>query len=271
MRFGLREKARKMYKDYYQILGVEKSASAAEIKSAFRRLAKQYHPDVNKEPDAEAKFKEINEAYEVLSNPKKRQQYESPNFDVTDIWSMFFGNSTGERHGFRVNDSAFQSVISYRQDLFLTLEEVYAGITSKEIILLDGTHETVQLPIDLLTDPIAPIIKKQNGQTFHFIYQIKLTPHTQFKITRDFDLISDFRIPYWRLLLGGEEKFLHIDGKMLLVNIVEGTQNATILRLKNKGLPRSWGRADLLLKIEAQFPEGVTDEEQATLSQLYLR
>ena len=65
------------YKDYYEILGVPRSASSDEIRKAYRKLAKQYHPDVSKEKNAEAKYKEINEAYEVLKDPDKRQKYDT--------------------------------------------------------------------------------------------------------------------------------------------------------------------------------------------------
>ena len=65
------------YKDYYEILGVKRDADEKEIKSAFRKLARKYHPDVNKTKEAEQKFKDINEAYEVLSNPQKLQRYDS--------------------------------------------------------------------------------------------------------------------------------------------------------------------------------------------------
>src|SRR5579872_6090166 len=64
-------------RDYYEVLGVSRSASAEEIKRAFRNLARKYHPDVNKQPDAEARFKEINEAYEILSDPSKRRAYDN--------------------------------------------------------------------------------------------------------------------------------------------------------------------------------------------------
>ena len=100
-------------RDYYEILGIKKGASEDEIKKAFRKLAKKYHPDVNKAPDAEEKFKEINEAYEVLSDPQKRANYDQFGFagmegaggfsgfsgagfeDLSDIFSSFFGGDMG--------------------------------------------------------------------------------------------------------------------------------------------------------------------------------
>ena len=96
-------------RDYYEVLGVDKSASEAEIKSAFRKLAKKYHPDVSKEPDAAEKFKEAQEAYAVLSDEQKRKQYDQyghaafdqmnggagfdfSDFDFSDIFGDLFGS-----------------------------------------------------------------------------------------------------------------------------------------------------------------------------------
>ena len=75
-------------RDYYEVLGISKGASDAEIKKAYRSLAKKYHPDVNKEAGAEAKFKEINEAYEVLSDPQKRQTYDQFGFAGMSRWRL---------------------------------------------------------------------------------------------------------------------------------------------------------------------------------------
>ncbi|MEG0266268.1 MAG: DnaJ domain-containing protein, partial [Bacilli bacterium] len=105
-------------KDYYEILGIPKTATDAEIKSAFRKLAKKYHPDVSKEPDAEAKFKEAQEAYAILSDPSKRQQYDqfghqafngagqggfggfdASGFDFSDIFGEMFGGGFGGGFG----------------------------------------------------------------------------------------------------------------------------------------------------------------------------
>lgn len=127
-------------RDYYEVLGVNRSASQEEIKKAYRRLARQYHPDVNKEPDAEARFKEINEAYEVLSNPQKRATYDRfghvgmkgagfTDFgvggfgDLGDIFEEFFGfgarpSRTARRRPRRGGDLRYDLTISFEEAVF---------------------------------------------------------------------------------------------------------------------------------------------------------
>ncbi|MDO4701438.1 MAG: molecular chaperone DnaJ [Erysipelotrichaceae bacterium] len=145
-------------RDYYEILGLSKSASDQEIKKAYRQLAKKYHPDVNKEPGAEAKFKEINEAYEVLSDPTKKANYDQfghaandPNFggfggfnqadfgDFSDIFGSFFGggfssgasrNSNGPRRG---QDRYMQMKVTFNEAVF-------------------GVNKTIKLDIDEVCD-----------------------------------------------------------------------------------------------------------------------
>lgn len=136
-------------KDYYEVLGLSKTASDAEIKSAFRRLAKEYHPDVNKDPKAEEKFKEIQEAYAVLSDPTKRSQYDQfgheafsggqggmggfgsagfdfSGFDFNDIFSDIFGSSFG--FGGRSSGNRRQKGQDVGIKMHLTFEEAVFGI-----------------------------------------------------------------------------------------------------------------------------------------------
>ena len=127
-------------RDLYDVLGVSKTASAEELKRAYRNLAKKYHPDINKAADAADKFKEIQSAYDVLSDDTKRRQYdrygsENPGegfggfgaggVDVEDIFSMFFGQQTTQRRG---NVSNVIRGDDLREDMELTLEEVAGGV-----------------------------------------------------------------------------------------------------------------------------------------------
>jgi molecular chaperone DnaJ len=125
-------------RDYYEVLGVARSASDDDIKKAFRRLARQYHPDVNKDKDAEARFKEINEAYEVLSDPQKRQMYDQfghagPNMGAgagfgdfgfggfSDIFQTFFGGQAGgggRRGPQRGSDLRYNLTLTFEEAVF---------------------------------------------------------------------------------------------------------------------------------------------------------
>ena len=121
-------------KDYYEILGISRDASAEEIKQAYRKLAFQYHPDHNPDPEAEAKFKEINEAYEVVSDREKRRKYDtygnagedafSGFEDIGSIFESFFGGTTTRRGPQKGQDLAYEIEIS--------LEEAAQGV-EKEI------------------------------------------------------------------------------------------------------------------------------------------
>lgn len=131
-----------MPRDYYEVLGVPRTATQDEIKAAFRRLARQYHPDINKEPDAEEKFKEINEAYAVLSDPEKRARYDRyghngvgdlggmPDFsaDIADIFEELFGFGFGTRRARHMPRRGRD----LQMDLSLTFEEAAFGV-EKEI------------------------------------------------------------------------------------------------------------------------------------------
>lgn len=146
-------------KDYYEVLGVSKSASQDEIKSAFRKLAKKYHPDVSKEPDAEAKFKEVQEAYAVLSDEEKRKQYDQfghaafqggaggagggfggfdfSGFSYDDIFDNIFGgfggfggsSKRGSNRATKGNDSLVKMTLTFEEAIYGTKKEIELEVT----------------------------------------------------------------------------------------------------------------------------------------------
>lgn len=131
-----------MTKDYYSILGVNKDVDEKTLKKAYRKLSKKYHPDVNKDnPDAEEKFKEVAEAYDVLSNPQKKQNYDTfgsadgggnpfgGGFDVNDIFNSFFGSAN--QNPFSTGRTRQQKGNDIRVNVKLTLEEVFSGVHKK--------------------------------------------------------------------------------------------------------------------------------------------
>lgn len=141
-------------RDYYEILGVSRTASAEELKSAFRTLARKYHPDVNKEADAEEKFKEINEAYAVLSDADKRRAYDQfghagvngaggvpdwNSMDFADIFGEFFGFATG---GSRQRQNAPRRGVDLSYTAVLTFEESIFGVDKVIEITRDEVCET---------------------------------------------------------------------------------------------------------------------------------
>lgn len=149
-------------KDYYEVLGVSKDASSAEIKSAFRKLAKKYHPDVSKEPDAAEKFKEAQEAYAVLSDENKRKQYDQfghaafnnngaggydfSDFDFSDIFSDLFGQSFGGFSNFGFGDFSSSKARGRKgRDKIirvdLTFEEAVKGTTKTITLDVNDTCE----------------------------------------------------------------------------------------------------------------------------------
>ena len=140
------------YKDYYAMLGVEKTASDADIKKAYRKLVRKYHPDVSKEPDADARTKELNEAYGVLGDPEKRAAYDSlgsgqyragqefhppPDWgsgfegDASDFFADLFahvGGQRGRRHHFRTHGEDSHAIIE------ISLQDAYSG-AQRDIVL----------------------------------------------------------------------------------------------------------------------------------------
>lgn len=219
------------YKDYYQALGVEKNASQDEIKQAYRKLARQYHPDVNPgDPAAEERFKEINEAYQVLSNPENRQkydrlgsqwqQYERAGGSPEDFdWSRWAAQQPGGQRGYTrtVSPEEFESMFGGRgfSDFF---EEIFGGV---------GAGRSYQYAGET---PFARQPRPRKGQ----------------------DVEQPVRITLEEAFHGAARMLQKADGSRLEVKIPPGIRDGARIRLRGQGGPGSPNGApgDLYLRVE---------------------
>jgi curved DNA-binding protein len=276
------------YKDYYATLGVGRDADADTIKKAYRKLARRYHPDVSKEPDAEARFKEINEAYEVLGDPEKRRAYdglgsgfrdgeeihgwpgggagpggpESPfgNASFEDILSSLFGglDMNARRGGpFGAKGADLRSTLS------ITLEEAFSG-TSKELHLGPaapgdaGTGKVIKVTIPPGTlDGDELRVEGQGGagarRPGDLYLRIKILPHRLFSLDgRHIHL--DMPLTPSEAALGTSLTVPTLAGSVE-VRVPPLTQTGTKLRLKGRGMPgHPPGDQFLLAKIMIPTP-----------------
>ena len=158
-------------KDYYKILGVLRTASIDDIKKAYKTLAKKYHPDVCKEADAEQKFKEIQEAYDVLSNPASRQRYDNP-------MSSPRGFPFGFDDPFGIMDDFFRRS---RQDIFSTIQTQiqvdYLNMILGGTIILNINNESIPINIPPLSQNGTTIYIKRNKKEFYIVLVAKLPSH----------------------------------------------------------------------------------------------
>jgi curved DNA-binding protein len=293
-------------KNYYEILGIPKDASKDVIKDAYRKLALQYHPDRNKSPGAEEKFKEISEAYAVLSDDEKRQQYDNlgkTGFDQkytredifrgADFDSIFrdMGVSSGFGDLFSVffNGQDFiqrQRPIRGRDigyEVYITLEEAAHGV-EKEIpiqriekdrkrLVRRERKITVKIPVGIpegyrLRLPGEGDAPPEKGPSGDLYIIIHTMPHQYFKREGD-DLLYNLQINIPQAALGTEVTIPAIEGKAAL-RIHPGTQPGQILRVKGRGMPRmdGYGRGDLRVRVNVVVPKKLTQHQRALLEEL---
>jgi curved DNA-binding protein len=267
-------------KDYYAILGVPRNATQEEIKRAYKRLARQYHPDVNKSPEAEEKFKEINEAYAVLSDPEKRKIYDTygtttpppppppggydfSGFDVEDFSDFFqelfggglFGRSRRPRRGRDV-----------RAELPLTLEEAFHG--GERVLEVGGRRVSVRIPRGVQdgTTLRVPGMGGPGDPPGDLLLTVRLLPHPRFRLEGQ-DLYATLDVPAPIAVVGGKVRAMTLEGPVE-VTVPPRTQAGRKLRLKGKGFPGPTGRGDLYLEVRLTIPERLTPEEEALWKRL---
>jgi len=270
-----------MAKSLYDTLEVSENASAEEIKKAYRKLARKYHPDVNKDPSAEEKFKEINAAYEVLSNPEKKQQYDQygdsmfggqnfhdfargqgTNVDLDEILRQMFGQAGGfSRGGF--SQGGFGGFGGFNEpdldtNAQTTIPFDIAVIGGKQHISLNGDSFDVKIPEGIEDGQKIRAKgkgKSYRGQTGDLILKINVAPSPEY--TRDGDTLTKyFDVPLKTALFGGkiEIKTIHKD---ITLKIPQNTKQNQKFRVKELGvLNRKAGvKGDLYLKANIVLPK----------------
>lgn len=279
-------------KDYYSILGVESDASQAEIKKAYRRLARQYHPDRNPGNEAaEEKFKGINEAYEVLGNEEKRQDYDairrrqsSPfrswsqrtGEQATGFEDIFDGIFNRYRSQQRTSQTTTQTRrqpqdLDIEQPVDVTLREAYTG--TSRLITLNMDQFDVTIPPGVKTGSKVRIRGKGKrdlgGQRGDLYLRVTVLEDPKFK-REGADLVVEVSIDLYTAVLGGEVRVPTLDSAVILT-IPAGTGGGQRLRLRGKGMPRlrhpdQFG--DLFVEVEVQVPKSLNARERELFEML---
>ena len=286
------------YKDYYAALGVPRDAGADDIKKAYRKLARQYHPDVSKSADAEAKFKEVGEAYATLKDPEKRAAYDElgqrpagedfrpppqwthdhaggpQSFEDIDLADLL--DALGARHtgGARSRASMPMHGRDFETSVRIPLEDAHRGATlnldlqdgeggrTLEVTIPPGVTEGQKLRLR------GKGGKGRNGGADGDIYlHVQLQPHAVFRPDRH-DLYFDLALAPWEAALGAEVEAPTLEGPVLLT-VPPGTRPGRKLRLRGRGLANGHGgRGDLYAVAHIDVPEVLTDRERELFGQL---
>lgn len=273
-------------RDYYEILGLERSATADDIKKAYRKLALKYHPDRNKEDNAEAKFKEINEAYEVLKDAKKRQSYDQFGHAAFDAAAGMGSNpfaggfrqgpftytySTGGQNPFGGADFSdpfdifeqffgggfAQAARRPRYSLQVDFMEAAKGAT--KTVKIDGKEHTIKIPAGA---DDGTRIRFEN-----FDVTLDVRPHPKFR-REGYDLFLDQEIDFVTATLGGKIKVPTLEEELTL-KVRAGTQSHTLVRLRDEGVPylRGRGKGDLYVRLIVKVPDKLTKDQKKLLEQ----
>lgn len=275
------------YKDYYKILGVDRDISQVDLKKSYRKLARKYHPDVSKEKNAEERFKEVNEAYEVLGDEENRSQYDNlganwkngQNFNpppeweggfdfnqfgqggggaggagFSDFFESMFGGTGGQQQGFNQRQAKPPAEV---MNVFVDLEDVYSG-NNKRIKLPNGSSIEVKIPKGIEEDKKIRLSGKgSNGGDLHL--QIKYRKHPLFKLD-GLDVYVDLPVAPWEAALGGSATIQTLGGPLKL-KIPENVASGKKMRLKGRGLT-SKVNGDQFVVLQMVTPPIENDEDK---------
>ena len=276
------------FKDYYRTLGVAREASADDVRKAFRRLARKYHPDVSKEADAEARMKEVNEAYAVLSDPEKRAAYDQlgrgyrpgeefrppPDWDAgfefshhdfaggdfSDFFSELFGRMGARAHG----QDHYAKVLLDVEDAFLGATRQIAlrvpRVDARGRVALETRTLEVKIPPGVREGRLIRLAGQGAagaGKPGDLLLEVHFKPHARFRIDGR-DLHVDLPVAPWEAALGAVLR-VEVPGGALNVRIPAGAQSGRVLRVRGKGVPGQ-PPGDLLLGIRVVVPPADTPQ-----------
>jgi curved DNA-binding protein len=290
------------YIDYYEILGLNKNASQEDIKKAYRKLARKYHPDLNpNDKGANKKFQQINEANEVLSDPVKRKKYDqygkdwqhaeefekarqsrqqwsnagaegfSGTFDeegFSDFFQSMFGGSERTRSGRQVK---FRGQ-DYNAELYLSLRDAYK--THQQTLTVNGKNIRITIPAGIENGQIIKL-KGHGGQGVNggpngdLYITFVIADDPKFKRLGN-DLYTTVDLNLYTAVLGGEITVDTLDGKVKL-KVKPETQNGTITRLKGKGFPvykKEDESGDLYITYSIKIPTNLTARQKELFTEL---
>jgi len=292
--------------DYYKILGVDKNASEQEIKKAYRKLARKYHPDLNpNNREAEKKFKQINEANEVLSNPENRAKYDKYGKDWEHAeefekarqqqqqYQQQFGSGGGQGGYSSYNEEDFSEFFNtmfgggfrqsqgqkrrfkgrdYHAELQLDIRDTL--VSKKHTLTVNGKNIRLTIPAGIENGQIIRIkghgekVPKGgiNGDLYIKFHIVNNTPFRRNK--NDLHLTLDLDL--YKAVLGGELIVTTLDGKKVKVKVKPETQNGTKVKLRGKGMPiyKKSGHGDLYLTYRIKIPTNLSQKEKELFTEL---
>jgi curved DNA-binding protein len=289
--------------DYYKILEISKTATEAEVKKAYRKLARKYHPDLNpNNKDAEKKFKEINEANEVLSHPENRKKYDAHgenwqhaeeyektkqqqqqyqrtsheggygDFGGANEYSNFFESMFGGQSRSNRRRNAPYKGDDFNATLHLDLKDVYT--TQKQTLTINGKNIRLTIPAGIEDGQQIKISGQGNegvngGPKGDLYLTFTIENNTVFKREKN-NLYSTQNINLFTAVLGGDVTVDTFDGKVKL-KVASGTQNGTKVKLKGKGFPvykKEGEFGDLYITYQIQIPTNLSEKEKELFAEL---
>ena len=280
------------YKDYYKILGVSRDVPQDELKKAYRKLARKYHPDISKEANAEAKFKEVGEAYEALKDPEKRAQYDQfgssyqhgQSFNPPPGWGGQGGSGMGGGNfssffesmfsggGMGGNDQFFAQGEDVNAKITVSLEDAFNG-AKKSIRRPGGANQTgtinVKIPAGITSGKKIRLAGQgkagAGGEAGDLFLEIIIANHAHYQV-EDKDVIINLPISPWEAALGAKITVPTLAGKISLT-IPTNAKSGQKMRLKGRGLPGKQA-GDQIVVLQIMTPPADTPEAKQIYQQM---